>query len=696
MTNQPGYPQLYQAALAQLAERFPGVAGSFPFARFSQLLAQTPVHLSYRHTSRKLAAFRHGIVSGFSLEALDLYHRCALLYLISHRFPENRATCYTEQVRGQFSAEHARIARETAENPTGFYTPENDLFCKDLAVCSGKMFPVGAFKVEISGIPRFNLITGGGRQFLRLARLALKLGHLRPTYELHLDVRFRAEFTPQGWDDCFVQIAGMLEQNPEILGMTGDSWFFDPAIAAVSPRLAYLRQRIEDNGGEFFFSSRSRHTTELALDSSEKRRKLFEQGLYIPASYITFWDRAKLMLWASGQGGDPDAAGGAGLRTKEANPLRTDLIDTVAGFLSLENEWNRLLADSTEDNPFLSHQWLYCWWECYGRGTLHLYTFRDAETGRLAGVLPLFRFRTGGVLPVSILRFLGSERVSSDFLDCLAGKDSDQVYRACLAALQRDSHLWDCLELRDMDAGSPFVEFLRRASLKGVRVVRDAGAPCPFLPLPGSWDSLLLRLSKKTRQRIGYYRRALDRQGQVTMELVSNPAELVQALDDKVRLRLDRLDQKRIVPLIAVVDFHRFHSQLMPRFLECGRLKLYFLRMNGERVAYLYLFAGERSIYFYQTGFARAWGNQSVGFVLLSMVIEQSISDGYSSFEFLRGVEPYKYVWPVSERELITLIVPGRSLLAKYWRLRGEFIHAGRQAYRATKSFIARRKRVVT
>lgn len=363
------------------------------------------------------------------------------------------------------------------------------------------------------------------------------------------------------------------------------------------------------------------------------------------------------------------------------NNYITSLIDNLIDFILISSEWNILLENSAETNPFLSHQWLQTWWEEYGRGTLHIITCRDADTKELVGILPLFRFQKGMLPSVTILRFLGCEQVSSDFLCCLAQKGLEHdVYTACLEALQRDVRLWDMVELKDMDEASSFCRYLSGVTIAELEVVQNSGQLCPFLNLPDSWEALLNKLSTKMRQRVGYYRRALGREGTVSLEQVTDSADIEGALEDMMRLRRDRMDQKGIAIAKVMDSFKRFHGALMSRFLDCGRLRLFFLCLNGQRISYLYLYTGVDRIYFYQTGFDRSWSKQSVGLVLLSMVIERAINEGFATFEFLRGQEAYKYDWTANERRLADFIIYRKSLKIFMYRIE-------KSCFRVAKNF---------
>jgi CelD/BcsL family acetyltransferase involved in cellulose biosynthesis len=364
--------------------------------------------------------------------------------------------------------------------------------------------------------------------------------------------------------------------------------------------------------------------------------------------------------------------------------MKRDIIDTLEEFAALQDNWNELLCHSALENPFQSHQWFLTWWQVYGNGELYIITCSDDISGKLLGALPLYKSRIGNIVPLTVLRFLGSGQGSADFLGCLARQGIEHlIFKACLDILLKSSDSWDLIELQDMDADSLFYLFLKDAGIHNIVEMRDQNKRCPYLALPNSWDGLVNGVSKKVRQRIGYYRRALDKKGVVTFELLEDPSELAGALSDMIRLRQDRMEQKGITTAPVTDSYYSFHGQLMPRLLECGKLKFYFLRLDGERIAYLYLFSGGSSVYFYQTGFDRTWSSQSVGFVLLGMVLEKTIADGYTVFEFLRGLERYKFEWGVvGEKYLVDLVIPGRTLSVKFWLFQFWFKKIARNLFR--------------
>ena len=182
---------------------------------------------------------------------------------------------------------------------------DDDAFRKDLSICLLLSLPCVAQVVEeIGGIPRLALTTGGVGQAMRLGRYlvatALRSG---PYLEIHTHTPMLGDFNPAGWERCYELVAELLAPRPEFLGMVGGSWFYDPALAGISPRLAYLADT-PINGGAFRVRlGASAEDAELATATSQSRRALVEAGTYVPTRWLLIWPRKALLAWAASRRG---------------------------------------------------------------------------------------------------------------------------------------------------------------------------------------------------------------------------------------------------------------------------------------------------------------------------------------------------------------------------------------------------------
>jgi CelD/BcsL family acetyltransferase involved in cellulose biosynthesis len=87
------------------------------------------------------------------------------------------------------------------------------------------------------------------------------------------------------------------------------------------------------------------------------------------------------------------------------------------------------------------------------------------------------------------------------------------------------------------------------------------------------------------------------------------------------------------------------------------RLWLSTLDLDGQPAAAWYGFASDDTVYFYQGGRDPRWERESVGLVLMGMMIRRAIERGYRAFNFLRGDDQYKQHWTSVRRETIETIV---------------------------------------
>jgi hypothetical protein len=178
-----------------------------------------------------------------------------------------------------------------------------DPWRKNLLILSGGLIPVGAeFADPSSGIPRSTLLRGGIGQSLRLAAtIALETHGFRPCLELHAHPESLEDFNVEGWEATYHRLAELMAENPQFKAVIASSWFRDPALAAISPRLGYLREFPCRHGASLYVTGRDEQGTSGALARSPTRRRLFECGQYVPTIHLMVWPRSALLAWHFGK-----------------------------------------------------------------------------------------------------------------------------------------------------------------------------------------------------------------------------------------------------------------------------------------------------------------------------------------------------------------------------------------------------------
>jgi len=281
------------------------VFDAWPVDRYMALLDRYPRFARLGYVSpavRKACRQISGMVGN---EGLELYHRMLLLTLIPRALRLLPARHLPDDVFRLYLDNYERIMTDiesTMEERTLYRYPLSP-FCKDLSLCTLRLIPAGVEKVNLSRLPRRIFFTAGLRGGLDALRFVLfDQRGLRPYYEMHLhsqDLEAKSHFNPQGWMEFYVRIADLLRGDPEIKGVFGTAWFRDPALAAVSPHLTYLRTLMTDNGARIYSLGRCKKDGIVdATSTSRTRRSLYERGEYTPRNYLVVWPRQSLLAWA--------------------------------------------------------------------------------------------------------------------------------------------------------------------------------------------------------------------------------------------------------------------------------------------------------------------------------------------------------------------------------------------------------------
>ena len=320
--------------------------------------------------------------------------------------------------------------------------------------------------------------------------------------------------------------------------------------------------------------------------------------------------------------------------------------DTVSS-ASLTDEWCTLLDQCSAAYPFQHPAWHTVWWQVFGpeNGCQPLsLAVRDGD--RLRALAPLMR--RGDDL------WLAGDPEICDYMDLVvpAGAD-DALYERLVEAIAAEP--WRRLVLWGLpEESATLAQLPRLAVARGWTVEQEFEEVCPRIaPLPPTWDGYLETLSKKDRHELRRKLRRFSEAGaNMTFYAVSTPAEVRAGMDDFLRLltisRRDKAD-------FMTERMEQFFRAMTERLAGEGLLKLYFVELDGKRVAGLVTFDTGAELLLYNSGYDPAYAFASVGLVSKALTLQAAIADGKGCYDFLRGAEPYKYDLGARDRTVYRL-----------------------------------------
>jgi CelD/BcsL family acetyltransferase involved in cellulose biosynthesis len=230
---------------------------------------------------------------------------------------------------------------------------------------------------------------------------------------------------------------------------------------------------------------------------------------------------------------------------------------------------------------------------------------------------------------------------------------------------------WDKLTLAGIRASEgrlrPFLSHFGGAGFRVAGVRRDNGdgidnAVCPYVELPGSWEGYLsAEVSANTRQKIRRFLRRIDGADGFSVT-DATPATVGDDIETLLRLWREQWGERK------QERAERIHAQSHAMLLRCfeeGCLFLPTLRWNGRPVGALAILVDEvkQSYLFYMGGRDRSFTEVPPGFCLHALAIRHAIGRGFRTYDFLRGDEPYKFLFGAKPHQISTIVV--RALSAK-------------------------------
>jgi hypothetical protein len=288
----------------EISAYYPDLLSQFPVNKYIDFLERYPELGGYKYISPDVEKLCSDIIVHSNKVSLELFHKLLLIHLIMKSVEKLRIKRLPERIKSLYVTNFKRIVdsiKFDTESP-GFYLYPNDAFFKDLSVCCFRMIPAGARKLTLMRLPirvlfgtRVMRYIGTGKFLLIKCkkRIYYLLGHL----DTH-DPQCMAEFSLEGHIRFFNTVAKIMEMDETMMGWVGNSWFYDPKLEKISPKLAYLRRIPLENGARDFYRGTNDSAKKHALVKSPTRKRLFKEGKYLPVNYMIIWPRRELLEWA--------------------------------------------------------------------------------------------------------------------------------------------------------------------------------------------------------------------------------------------------------------------------------------------------------------------------------------------------------------------------------------------------------------
>jgi len=251
----------------------------------------------YRQLKPALAALDAELLSELGERGALSVALAMLLSLIETHESRWSRESLDPQLQPEFVDSFHRILDAVERGGASSMRMNHDMYAKDLAICLHRLIPAGGQLIDPGGgVPRSVLVRPPVTALVRKSwYLVATCGGFAPFAELHTHQRMRQFFTADGWEYCFRRLPAVFRSYPDLKGVFGSSWFFDPDLDRVSPSLSFVRAVSERWGGLIMREGQHPETTADALEMGGPRRDLYAQGKYHPTNYVMVAAKARIL-----------------------------------------------------------------------------------------------------------------------------------------------------------------------------------------------------------------------------------------------------------------------------------------------------------------------------------------------------------------------------------------------------------------
>lgn len=355
-------------------------------------------------------------------------------------------------------------------------------------------------------------------------------------------------------------------------------------------------------------------------------------------------------------------------RRRQEDAVQIRVIDNLQAFTELRDEWDLVYEKDPDAQFFLSWTWLSQWLPMLA-GPWFILAVKPAGTEHHVAFLPL-RLRLkerkqGGFC--NEINMAGNYQADYTGFICMPEFDS----RAIPALARHVGKLpWAHIHLENIRTTDErlrlFMDCFSRGKF-GIKAQerinkRDNidNCICPFARLPDNWDTFLNdSLSANTRQKIRRFLRQVENDGDFRITQ-ANADTVERDLNILLRFWATKWGARKGNRLNNIL---KSNYEMLKRNFDAGALFLPVFWQGDTPLGALASLVDpeKKSFLFYIGGRDETFNTPPPGLILHAHSIRHAIQNGFRTYDFLRGNEPYKYSFGTEERRISCSIISTRD-----------------------------------
>jgi hypothetical protein len=208
---------------------------------------------------------------------------------------------------------------------------------------------------------------------------------------------------------------------------------------------------------------------------------------------------------------------------------------------------------------------------------------------------------------------------------------------------------YNLIQLKEISSTSNLKERLQKMAEKSNFRISHDFKTCSQVMLPTTWEEYLKRFKRNHRRAFRIKRRKLAKDHELSFYQAN-----IQTNTHDILRTLFTLHQKRWVHrgrpgTFSDICKRNFYFQFVQSVKDLNWIRVYCLEVEGQIIAIHFGLFYDNRLLNLQEGFDPDWMKFGASNILRGLVIEELISEGVDSYEFLRGKSYHKRSWKAVE-----------------------------------------------
>jgi CelD/BcsL family acetyltransferase involved in cellulose biosynthesis len=339
-------------------------------------------------------------------------------------------------------------------------------------------------------------------------------------------------------------------------------------------------------------------------------------------------------------------------------------------FKAISHQWNAFLKRSTNDNIFLTFEWLSAWWEAFQSParTFFMLIAYDGEENILGGFpLQIVRHHHAFLPKVTFIQFIGRGVFDAHLTEyntfmmppVLPGHEQG-VYAAVTRFLDTLKYRWDVIVLANLESTHPSIDCLERELSKRFKSNRTEQENNYVIQLSATYEIFLKGLSRNQRRNFKRRTKRIAEEYDASYAVIDQEAQI-----DDYLVHYYALVQKRHHwrPTRQKEDFLQ---TLCRRLARSKTLRCYLLSLNGIPAATIFGFWYNRKYYAYKAAINTDFFALSPGTALYAFAIRNEIENGIEELDYLLGEYAYKHYWCNQVRQIEYIQITNKHPVSRF------------------------------